>query len=112
MFVRKRKAEGLPINVHDVTTVKESLRLAVLRHGSKRKRHKPDVSVLAEDSVDRQTGRATWREKKEDRESDRYTEKVTDKETGAEIVNKDERLSDHQRRGSAKKPCKPKEPKR
>jgi hypothetical protein len=100
---RPRKVQGLFINVHDDITLLERLRMGFMRVGSKRRKGKPDVSLLAEDGVHRDAGdRPTWREKVEDRENDRYREKVKYIDTGRVIVDKDERLSDHRGHGSAK----------
>src|SRR5438094_365106 len=90
--------DGLAINVHDELTITERLGWKKISAGEK----KSAVWGHGRDDVDRDTGRPTWKQLTFDGETDRYTETVTVKDTGEVILKKDERLSEHQGRGSAR----------
>ena len=69
--------------------------------GPKRK-GKPRAEYRGGGGTDRDSGRPTHIERLIDREGDYYSEIVLDAETGEVIRSKQESLSDHRGRGSAK----------
>ena len=93
-----KKKPPRKIKVGEDVQLRERLRMASgqLRKG------KPVSLTDARDDTDRDTGRETWKEIGVDRSTNRYRERVVVKATGEVLVGKDEPLSGHRGRGSAK----------
>jgi len=86
--------------MNEQLTMTERLKAKVRRAGAK---GRPASELDARDDVDHATGRMTWKQIVVDRENGRYREQATYRDTSEFVFPpKDELLSEHRGRGSAK----------
>jgi hypothetical protein len=83
-------------------TLREKLK-AKVRHGLPGT-VKPHLEKTVGDDLQRSTGQWLNLERTVDRENDYYRERLTNPQTG-EVLDKQERLSEHQGHGAAKRPA-------
>jgi gluconate kinase len=93
------------LSLSDSVDIHESLKGKVV-DPKKTGKKKVRAEFVSGDDLHRKTGQWNKLERDIDRESDRYREKIVDSETGQIIRSVDEPLSQHQGRGSARRPAK------